>query len=195
MLTQALIFKCLQYKSFKNTVGKGRIAPNEHFSFSPCVFYPFGELSAILIKSKFVVCKTLSVSEESKFCHLGKGKSCISCISPVLVDWCYAVPYPITYGPFGFKWKLWGRVRSFCKNVYARMSHMYIIIFSLKITQKLFQNEGSQTFKKLCQTITNQFYIRYKVLTYIINHTWCPITCQYFSNIFNLWWKGRQFTL
>ena len=28
---QALVFTCLQYKSFKNSVGKGEIAPNKQF--------------------------------------------------------------------------------------------------------------------------------------------------------------------
>ena len=30
-LKQALVFTCLQYKSFENTVGKGEIAFNEQF--------------------------------------------------------------------------------------------------------------------------------------------------------------------
>ena len=36
---QALVFTCLQYKSFENTVGKGAIMSN--FSFSHDVFYLF----------------------------------------------------------------------------------------------------------------------------------------------------------
>ena len=43
---QALVFTCLQYKSFEITVGKGEIARN-----------PFGDLSAFFIKLKIVVCK------------------------------------------------------------------------------------------------------------------------------------------
>ena len=36
-LKQALVFTCLQYKSFENTVGKEEIAPNEQFLlFSQC---------------------------------------------------------------------------------------------------------------------------------------------------------------
>ena len=42
---------------FENTVGKGEIAHNEQFLLSPSVFYPFEELSAILIKFEIVVCK------------------------------------------------------------------------------------------------------------------------------------------
>ena len=54
---QALVFTCLQYKSFEITMGKGEIARNEQFLlFSQC-FYPFGDLSAFFIKLKIVVCK------------------------------------------------------------------------------------------------------------------------------------------
>ena len=53
---QALVFTCLQYKSFEITVGKGEIVTS-NFSFSHSVFYPFGDLIAFFIKSKIVVCK------------------------------------------------------------------------------------------------------------------------------------------
>ena len=44
-------------KWVENTVGKGEIALNEQFLlFSQC-FLPFGELSAIFMKFKIVVCK------------------------------------------------------------------------------------------------------------------------------------------
>ena len=35
---QALVFKCLQYKYFENTMGKGEIARNEQFLLFPTVF-------------------------------------------------------------------------------------------------------------------------------------------------------------
>ena len=55
---QALVFTCLQYKSFEITVEKGEIACNEQFLLFPqCFFYPFGDLSAFFIKLKIVVCK------------------------------------------------------------------------------------------------------------------------------------------
>ena len=38
---QALVFMCLQYKSFENTVGKGEIAHNEQFLLFPQCFLPF----------------------------------------------------------------------------------------------------------------------------------------------------------
>ena len=37
---QALVFTCLQYKSFENTVGKGEIARNEQFLLFPQCFLP-----------------------------------------------------------------------------------------------------------------------------------------------------------
>ena len=40
---QALVFTCLQYKSFENTVGKGEIARNEQFLLFPQCFLPFKE--------------------------------------------------------------------------------------------------------------------------------------------------------
>ena len=55
--TSSQVFTCLQYKSFKNIVGKGEIAHNEQFLFSRSVFYPHKVLSAIFIKFKIVVCK------------------------------------------------------------------------------------------------------------------------------------------
>ena len=38
---RSLILKCLQGKSFENTVGKGRIARNEQFLLFPHCFLPF----------------------------------------------------------------------------------------------------------------------------------------------------------
>ena len=35
---QAMVFTCLQYKSFENTVGKGEIACNEQFLLFPWCF-------------------------------------------------------------------------------------------------------------------------------------------------------------
>ena len=38
---QALVFTCLQYKSFEITAGKGEIARNEQFLHFPQPFLPF----------------------------------------------------------------------------------------------------------------------------------------------------------
>ena len=38
---QALVFTCLQYKSFENTLGKGEIAPNDQFFLFPQCFLSF----------------------------------------------------------------------------------------------------------------------------------------------------------
>ena len=46
---QALVFTCLQYKSFETTVGKGEIAHEQFLLFPPC-FLPNGELSAIFVE-------------------------------------------------------------------------------------------------------------------------------------------------
>ena len=55
---QALVFTCLQYKSFENTVGeKEKLLIMSNFSFSHNVFCPFGELSTIFIKFEIVVWK------------------------------------------------------------------------------------------------------------------------------------------
>ena len=59
-----MVFMCLQYRSLKNTLGKGEIAHS--------VFYLFQELNAIFIKFEVVLCQLFQL-EESKICHLGKG--------------------------------------------------------------------------------------------------------------------------
>ena len=57
-----LVFTCLQYKSFENTVGKGEIACNEQFLlFSQC-FLLVGELSVMFVKFKFVMCEFFQFS-------------------------------------------------------------------------------------------------------------------------------------
>ena len=56
---QALVFVThLQYKSFKNTAGKGEIARNEQFLLFPQYFLPFEEVSAIFIRFEIVICKS-----------------------------------------------------------------------------------------------------------------------------------------
>ena len=51
---QALVFMCLQYKSFENTVGKGEIARKEQFLLFPQCFLPIWR----------------------NFCHLHENKKC-----------------------------------------------------------------------------------------------------------------------
>ena len=63
----ALVFMCLQYKSFENTVGKGKLLVTSNFSFSHSVFYPLGELSAIFNKFEIVICKLFSVLKGLNF--------------------------------------------------------------------------------------------------------------------------------
>ena len=56
----------------QNTVGKGEIARNEQFLCSHRVFYPFRELSAIVIKFEIVVCK---LPQFGRVQNLSSGKS------------------------------------------------------------------------------------------------------------------------
>ena len=64
---QALVFTCLQYRSFENTVGKGEIARNKQFLlFQQYLFYLLGELCSIFIKYKTCL-QTLSVWKSLKF--------------------------------------------------------------------------------------------------------------------------------
>ena len=44
---QALVFMCLKYKSFKNTVGKGELLVTSNFSFSNNIFSPFHHFQQI----------------------------------------------------------------------------------------------------------------------------------------------------
>ena len=69
---QALVFTCLQYKSFENTVGKGEIAHNEQFLLFPVFsnhlenFLPFSSNLKLSSANPFSL-------EDSKICCLGKG--------------------------------------------------------------------------------------------------------------------------
>ena len=54
---QALVFTCLQYKSFENAVGKGEIARNEQFLLFPQSFLTIRKFPAISIKFEIVFCK------------------------------------------------------------------------------------------------------------------------------------------
>ena len=75
----------------ENNVGKGEIACNKQFSFSHSVFYLLGELSAIFIQPKILVCsshsenflpfssnlKFLSVLPIKRtFCHFHQIENC-----------------------------------------------------------------------------------------------------------------------
>ena len=69
---QALVFTCLQYKSFENTTGKGEIARNKQFLLFPRCFLP--TLRTLSFSSNLKLTSVNSFRlEESKICHLGKG--------------------------------------------------------------------------------------------------------------------------
>ena len=69
---KALVFTCLQYKSFENTVGKGETARNKQFLLFPVFsillenFLPFSSNLKLSSANPFSL-------EESKICPLEKG--------------------------------------------------------------------------------------------------------------------------
>ena len=64
---QALVFTCLQYKSFENTAGKGEIARNEQFLLFPQCFVSGWIIFCHFHQFKIVVCKLFSVWKSLKF--------------------------------------------------------------------------------------------------------------------------------
>ena len=73
---QALVFTCLQYKSFENNVGKGEIARNEQFLLFPTVFSTHLE-NFLPFPSNLKLLSTNSFNlEDTKICRLGKGLYC-----------------------------------------------------------------------------------------------------------------------
>ena len=66
--SQALVFACLQYKSFENTVGKEEIARNEQFLLFPQYFLSVGRTFFRFCQiSNFCRLQTLSVWKSLKF--------------------------------------------------------------------------------------------------------------------------------
>ena len=64
---QALIFTCLQYNSFENTVGKGEIARNEQFLLFPLCFLHVFRTFCPFISSEIVVCKLFQFGRVQNF--------------------------------------------------------------------------------------------------------------------------------
>ena len=64
---QALIFRCLQCKSFENTVGKGDIASNKQFLLFPQCFFPVWRTFCHVHPSQTCIVQTLSVWKSLKF--------------------------------------------------------------------------------------------------------------------------------
>ena len=69
---QSLVFMCLQYKSFENTVGKGEIACNEQFLIFPVFSTHLESLLPFLSNLKLFSVNSFSL-EECKVYHLGKS--------------------------------------------------------------------------------------------------------------------------
>ena len=61
-----MVFTCLQYKSYENTVGKGEVARPAVFSTHLESFLPFSSNLKLSSANSFSL-------EESKICHLEKG--------------------------------------------------------------------------------------------------------------------------
>ena len=66
------IFTCLQYKSFENTVGKDKIACNEHFLLFPLFSTHLENYLTFSTCMKLLSANSLSL-EEPKISYLGKG--------------------------------------------------------------------------------------------------------------------------
>ena len=64
---QALVFTCLQYKSFENTVDKGEIARNEQFFLFPQCFQPLWRTFPHFHSIQNCHLQTLSVWKGLKF--------------------------------------------------------------------------------------------------------------------------------
>ena len=69
---RALVFTCLQYKSFENAMGKGEIARNEQFLLCPVFSTLLQNILPLISNLELSSADSLSL-EESKICRLGKG--------------------------------------------------------------------------------------------------------------------------
>ena len=70
---QALVLTCLQYKSFKNTVGKGEIARNKQFLLFPQCFLPFlRNFLPFFVQLNIVACKLFQLGRVQNL-SFGKG--------------------------------------------------------------------------------------------------------------------------
>ena len=72
---QASVFRCLQYKSFENTVGKGEIARNELFLLFPQCFLPVCKTFCHFNEFEIVVCKLFEFGRVQKFDVLVKTQT------------------------------------------------------------------------------------------------------------------------
>ena len=73
---QALVFMCLQYKSFENTVGKGEIARNEQFLLFPQCFIPIWGTLRHFYQISNCRLQTRSVWKSPKFVVWERVNSC-----------------------------------------------------------------------------------------------------------------------
>ena len=87
---QALVITCLQYKSFENTAGKGKIARNEQFFLFPQCFLPIWKTFFYFHQIRNCRLQTLSFWKSLKFVvwervkmsiYRGKSRYCVVNIS------------------------------------------------------------------------------------------------------------------
>ena len=69
---QALVFMCLQYKSFENTVSEGEIACDEQFLLFPVFSNHWDNFLPFPLNFKFLSANSFSL-EMFKICCFGKG--------------------------------------------------------------------------------------------------------------------------
>ena len=74
---QALVFTCLQYMSFENTVAKGEIARNEQFLLFPQCFSTCFEGFLPFSTNLKLLCKLFQNSKSLKFVVWERVKKCI----------------------------------------------------------------------------------------------------------------------
>ena len=83
---QALVFTCLQYKSFENTVGKGKTARNEQFLLFPQCFLPIW-ITYCHFHYNLQLSSANSFSlEESKFVVWERDNASMGSLSPLLPE-------------------------------------------------------------------------------------------------------------
>ena len=94
--TQALVFTCLQYKSFENTVCKGEIARNEQFLLCPQCFLPVWTTFCHFHQIYYCRLQILSVSKSIKFVVWERVKLPFA-IERLIYKGLFTYPFPVRY--------------------------------------------------------------------------------------------------
>ena len=124
---------CLQYNSFKNTVGK---SVKCNFSFSRSVFYPSEEPTTIFINSEIVACKPYQFGRVS---HLSFGKGLNT--NHHYFIYISQLTYPCTeLQSLGT-----GQIQSICRRQ-INIVDMIFVFYSLEKIVEEGENDGYQHF-------------------------------------------------